>query len=190
MSNTSDLWCRECGTRQSTASKYCSNCGAATQGTAPAPTSVTTSVAAGVVTRFCSGCGRGLIASAAICPSCGTPANGLGTLRRGKDKTVAVLLAIFLGGWTWAYLYAKCSKQLWIFVATLATSIVAGVIAMGVVFSSVPVNCNSNQCGTRAATAFIGWFVIVGFIVLANLAVHIWAIIFTATKPAEWYESF
>ena len=38
-----------------------------------------------------------------------------------KDKTVAVLLAVFLGFWTWLYTYQKDSKKFWI---NLALSIV------------------------------------------------------------------
>ncbi len=31
-----------------------------------------------------------------------------------KDKTVAILLAIFLGGWTWLYTYKKDSWKFWL----------------------------------------------------------------------------
>ena len=53
--------------------------------------------------KFCSGCGNGLIATAAICPSCGTPVSqpatqGLsGATQPPRDFMVALLLSIFVG---------------------------------------------------------------------------------------------
>ena len=54
--------------------------------------------------KYCSGCGNGLIASAAICPNCGTPAGqsatSAGSVPTGqpqRDFMVALLLSIFVG---------------------------------------------------------------------------------------------
>ena len=53
--------------------------------------------------KYCSGCGNGLIASAAICPNCGTPAgqsaspSSVPTAQPPRDFLVALLLSIFVG---------------------------------------------------------------------------------------------
>lgn len=53
--------------------------------------------------RYCPVCGTGLVAQAVICPSCGSP-TGQSSFG-GKSKTAGVLLAVFLGPWTWLYTY-------------------------------------------------------------------------------------
>lgn len=58
--------------------------------------------------RLCPGCRNTLVVTAVVCPACGT---ALGTP---KDKTIAVLLAVFLGFWTWLYTYPRDSSKFWI----------------------------------------------------------------------------
>lgn len=79
--------------------------------------------------KFCSACGNGLIATAAICPNCGTPVPGTALASKpvAKSKTVAVVLAVFLGFWTYLYTYAKDKSKFWI---TLGISVVASITAM------------------------------------------------------------
>ena len=53
--------------------------------------------------KYCTGCGNGLIASAAICPNCGTPvgqnttSNSTPGVQPPRDFMVALLLSIFVG---------------------------------------------------------------------------------------------
>jgi hypothetical protein len=50
--------------------------------------------------------------------------------RRKKSKTTAVLLAIFLGFWTWLYLYKKSSFKFWLNLGlTIITACAWGVVA-------------------------------------------------------------
>lgn len=48
---------------------------------------------------FCQGCGQGLVATAAVCPKCGTPTRNstIGGVSD-KSRTVASVLCFFLGG--------------------------------------------------------------------------------------------
>ncbi|MHB8191596.1 MAG: hypothetical protein ACYDHP_14510 [Ferrimicrobium sp.] len=56
------------------------------------------------------------------CPHCGSAAGG-----PVKDKTVAVLLAVFLTFWTWVYTYQQNKVKFWV---GLALSIVGGVLTL------------------------------------------------------------
>lgn len=71
--------------------------------------------------RFCGACGNSLVATAAICPKCGS---SVGTP---KDKTIAVLLAVFLGGWTWCYTYQADKKKFW---WSLALSVLGTILTL------------------------------------------------------------
>ncbi len=72
---------------------------------------------------FCVNCGKKIDINAAVCPYCGVVVKG-GALDKpavAKDKTVALLLAIFLAFWTWIYTYEKDAWKFWL---NLALSIV------------------------------------------------------------------
>lgn len=73
------------------------------QGQVPWPTSPS----GAPTSRFCSGCGTPLVQTAAVCPRCGT---AVGSPR---SKAVAVILAVFLGFWTWLYTYEQDKKKFW-----------------------------------------------------------------------------
>lgn len=61
---------------------------------------------------FCRGCGKPVVQSAIVCPNCGSAVHG--SVGSGKSKTTALLLAIFLGFWTWLYTYKKDAAKFWI----------------------------------------------------------------------------
>ena len=69
--------------------------------------------------NFCSACGNSLIESAVVCPSCGSAtskfqnANLTGQTVR-KSKTTAVVLAVFLGPWSWLYTFKRDQAKFWI----------------------------------------------------------------------------
>lgn len=50
------------------------------------------------------------MATAVTCPQCGTPTRS----DQPKDKTVAVLLAVFFGFWTWVYTYKRDAWKFWL----------------------------------------------------------------------------
>ncbi len=69
--------------------------------------------------RYCRGCGQIVVQSAAFCPACGTAAGGpfgqgLPRAPAPKDRTTAILLAVFLGPWSWLYTYQRDSTKFWI----------------------------------------------------------------------------
>ena len=63
---------------------------------------------------FCPSCGNIIFKQAEICPKCGVR-NSLSTNPvQPKSKTSAVLLAVFLGFWTWLYTYQKDAWKFWL----------------------------------------------------------------------------
>jgi len=63
---------------------------------------------------FCTSCGEIIKKHAMICVKCGVPVSGLTGVSEPKDKTSAVLLAVFLGFWTWCYTYRRDAWKFWL----------------------------------------------------------------------------
>lgn len=121
---------------------------AASVGTAPGPAA-----------RFCRGCGAALVATASICPTCGTD-----PYENPKSKTVAIMLAVLFGAWTWAYTWRRDSRKFWLVLAANA-----GLFALAVATGSEGV-----------ATAWgLFW-----------AAVWLWAVIGAARRPLGFYERY
>ena len=73
---------------------------------------------------FCPSCGEPIKKEAVICVKCGVAVQNMQpmmTYAGAKDKTVAILLAVFLGLWTWLYTYDQDAQKFWI---NLAISVV------------------------------------------------------------------
>jgi hypothetical protein len=75
--------------------------------------------------RYCRACGAGIVVQAIVCPHCGSPVGG-----PVKDKTVAVLLAVFLTFWTWVYTYQQTKIKFWV---GFGLSIIGGILTIAVV---------------------------------------------------------
>ena len=87
------------------------NSAAATTEAAAPVTPAPTAAYAPPITKFCAGCGNGVVATAMVCPSCGT---AVGLAPQLKAKSTAVLLAVFLGAWTWVYTYKRDATKWWV----------------------------------------------------------------------------
>lgn len=127
-----------------------------------------------VVSHYCVGCGKGLIASAAICPVCGTPVKANST-SRGKDKTVAVVLAVFLSGWAWLYTYRFNAAKFWIYIGGSFFLVLTGSVSFAAsldAYDSVPA------------------YAVLAFVYFVSFAFWLWAVIDSATKPREYYENY
>lgn len=112
---------------------------------------------------FCSSCGKSLSKNAIICPNCGIAIKGGRSDNPvySKDKTIAVLLAIFLSFWTWLYTYEKDAWKFWV---GLSIAIVGAGIIGFITFG-------------------------IGSIVFGG-GIGIWAIIDVAVKPNTFYINY
>ncbi len=81
---------------------------------------------AGLPMKRCIGCGATVVGTATVCTHCGT------TLGTPKDKTVAVLLAVFLGPWTWLYTYQRDSQKFWIGLVLYIVGIITSLFLIGI----------------------------------------------------------
>ena len=61
--------------------------------------------------NYCRSCGRIIKKEAEICPHCGVRQS---LNHKGKDKVVAVILAIFLAPFNWLYTYKRDAWKFWI----------------------------------------------------------------------------
>jgi hypothetical protein len=195
------VYCDECGVRISEGAAFCDSCGhplstrsdegwyRAEQQLSPPPAR-SAAVAAPLVSepaRHCGACGRPVNPGAFACPGCGAPVSAaLGA----KNKTTAVLLACFLGPWTWVYTYKLESKKFWIGVVVPGVAFLLAIIASTAFTSTVtdcqyPYNgCTPLSSGATASGVFAGIFFIVGL--LAAIGIHIWSIVDSASKN-DWY---
>lgn len=113
------MFCSGCGAALEPGAGACGSCGklVSTGGAPPAQPLATVpappppaSTPPLPPSTFCKGCGTGLVVTAVTCPQCGTPTRS----DQPKDKTVAVLLAVFLGFWTWVYTYKRDAWKFWL----------------------------------------------------------------------------
>jgi hypothetical protein len=152
------------------------------------------------VTKFCTGCGNGLIETAAMCPKCGTPvaaAKVVGAVAP-KTKNAAVLLAVFLGFWTYLYTFDKDKSKFWIF---LAANSIASIITFTALISAAIEGTNHTKCilGSwdftygydpsicdRYQPDYSGFFI--GLVI--QLGVYVFIIVDRARKTQEFYSNY
>ena len=89
-----------------------------------------------------------------------------------KSKTAAIVIAVFLGYWSWLYTYKKNKRKFWIGLGVSLTLLASDIIVSILVLSAVL----SGTAGTRLAEirTLIGapgaiGLVIIGVLYLANL---------------------
>lgn len=63
---------------------------------------------------YCQECSNVISKNASICPKCGVKNSANTSDYARKDKSVAIILAIFVNFWTWLYTYKKDSWKFWL----------------------------------------------------------------------------
>jgi len=102
-----------------------------------------------------------------MCMSCGAPVTPEGWgpgPGPGKSKTTAVLLAVFLSFWTWLYTFKVDASKFWIGLGVGVGSFILRAAVMSAFSAAV--------------------------VVLAPLAIWIWAIVDTAARPDSFYRGY
>jgi predicted RNA-binding Zn-ribbon protein involved in translation (DUF1610 family) len=147
--------CPDCGTTLIEKKAFCRSCGKEL----PNETDICMScgVRPPVGNKFCPRCGVAVLPEAELCVNC-----KMYLSKDEKSKATSVLLAVFLGWWTWLYTYKKDAWKFWI---GLCVVIVGGILLL---------------IGSPSFYLIIG---------IGSL-LWIWAVVDTATKSDEWYKSF
>jgi hypothetical protein len=152
---------------------------------------------------FCPECGRTIKRGTSICPHCGVNIKELFTesvtyqtpiyrMEGGitpKNKTVAILLAVFFSFWTWLYTYGKNSKKFWISIGVNAVFFII------ILFYSCSLISNSmspyNQYYVDYTNFSSGPLIFLSiFMNLLSLGIWIWAIVDNSVKPNIYYEKY
>jgi len=92
--------------------------------------------------------------------------------RPGKNKAIAIVIAIAAPPLTWLYTYSKDAAKFWI-----------GLLASKLGFGGAFVGLIGLLIGQPTLAYLIG-------LVLLNVIVLIWAVIDTTTKTDEWYKNY
>ena len=144
-------------------------------------------MSAPMTTKFCTACANPLIATAVICPKCGSPVGGYNpVVPVGKSKTTAVLLAVFLGIWSWLYTYKVNRGKFWFTLGSYLFSVIA--LASLVAYVAFKYRDSYYQDPTAIE---IGFGAFLAFAVQWLPAGYwIWAIIDNSVKPSQWYSSY
>lgn len=131
--------------------------------------------------KFCPACGNGLIASAVVCPKCGSPVTGVAT-NGSREKSIAIIMAVFLSSWSYLYTYKYDAKKFWI-------STIAGTAPFLVAVAAFTVYELSYDFDVYTAANALGTlFSLVWF--FASLAIYIVAIVVQATREDRLYKNY
>ena len=131
--------------------------------------------------KFCPACGNGLIVTAVICPKCGSPVAGVAT-KGSREKSIAVIMAVFLSSWAYLYTYKYDAKKFWISTIAGTAPLIISVIAFTVYDISYDedVYIPAEAIGTLFSVV---WF-------FAALAIWITSIVVTATRDDSQYKNY
>ncbi len=133
---------------------------------------------------FCRNCGKELPPQATFCPSCGTSVE---PKRRGKSKTAAVLLAIFLVFWTWLYTYKRDAWKFWV---GLGINLIASGIGTAYIVNFIAEAASTPMTEAQALEMIFGWVIWITVFSIISFGTWVWAIVDTAVKNQEWYDSY
>ena len=142
---------------------------------------------------YCWNCGKPINKKAVICVHCGVPTQHSAqplsqrSVVGGKSKTTAVLLAVFLGSWTWVYTWKKDKAKFLICFGLSMLSVCAYIILFALIYNSAA-NSYYGSSDLSTYTGIMGVSQICS--VVWGIAVWLWAVINSAVRPSEWYEHY
>jgi len=97
----------------------------------------------------------------------------------------SILLAVFLGFWTWLYTYKKDGWKFW---AGLGICVAMG---FGAGFGlGVSIANNLNESDELTESLIIQLMIAYIVITIIGTGIWIWGIVDTAIKKSEWYDNY
>ena len=146
---------------------------------------------------FCPTCGEPIKKEAVICVHCGVQVQDVAPVlsRRAaparphalgetapKSKMTSVLLAVFLGPWTWLYTFRRNGWKFW---CSLVPYLTVGVLWVAIMFGLGP---RCFECGGTFTHAFTRW--IPTALPFLNIPLWLWSVIDVSVKPSEYYGGY
>ena len=131
--------------------------------------------------KFCPACGNGLIISAVICPKCGSPVAGV-TTKGPKEKSTAIILAVFLSSWGYLYTYKYDAKKFWISTVGAFVPLFLSIVSIIIYDLSYDYNVYTLAYG-------LFWLFLVLWLI-ASLVINIIAIVVASTRQESMYKSY
>lgn len=124
--------------------------------------------------------------AAAVCPYCGVMANAASGV---LNKTTAILLAVFLGPWTWIYTWRRDRRKFFfglvvpVFMFALIFIVASGGHEVFV--------CNQQTRTCRNQPSNLGSIVVtVLFFFLVNFAFWLWAVVQACVRSDYFYAAY
>ena len=103
-----------------------------------------------------------------------------------KNRTTAILLAVFLSFWSWLYTYQKDKKKFWI--ALLSHGALIAMLVLLIVLS-VATRGSSDVGALGLVISLLS--ILLGILAsLMPLGILVWTIIDVAGKSDAWYEQY
>jgi len=143
---------------------------------------------------YCPECGKPIKKNAVICVNCGiqvkevktSPVKENADNPPEKNKSVAIVLAIFLNFWSWLYTYKKDFKKFWIY---LGSSIVL-IPVLIVAYMAMLTDSNITQQLQPTGFGWGLWVFATWSVFFANLSAFIWALCNSIIRPESFYKNY
>jgi hypothetical protein len=163
------MFCRNCGKELSPVAEMCMTCG----------------VRPPLGDRFCSSCGVDVSPLAEICVKCGAKMAGGRPSSRGsgKSKSTAVLLAVFLGFWSWLYTYRANKVRFWTGLSVSTPALF--LLAYGFGSDNYGLDGSVRIVGSYGAVQVSQWAFVVTLV-----AFWVWSVVDAAFKDKNWFRSY
>jgi hypothetical protein len=122
-----------------------------------------------------------------MCVKCGVPTE-LAQSHNNRSRTVAVVLAIFFGAFSWLYTFERDAKKFWIGLAFyIAATLIAVFVEFGILGTALDCINTQHNCGQSAFREYLGLWCLIA--VLA-LGMHVWALVDAARKSDHFYKLY
>jgi hypothetical protein len=103
----------------------------------------------------------------------------------GKSKVASVLIAVFLGYWTWLYTYKRDGWKFWLSLSLTLASL-GNLIASAINLASEAPNLPEEELG-----AAVAWLIVsVAVESFIGFGMWVWSIVDSAVKSNEWYQDY
>ena len=152
---------------------------------------------------FCPECGKPIKRNVVVCPYCGiqikeiktSPIQETATYNPStKNKGIAIVLAIFLGFWSWLYTYKKDFKKFWIFLSLPIVFFGIVIIIETLISASNPLNKYVPSFMLVHSNLYVGFYSALTkygtWIWLLLLIPHIWAFCNSIIRPENFYKNY